>query len=70
MNDLDFVLSDKFFEYTEEMKAVHEELKVHEIELKDFYQKHKEKTAGLKEKAVEIQAEWDKHKEDASAPSE
>jgi len=69
MNDLDFVLSDKFFEYTEEMKAVHEELKVHEIELKDFYQKHKEKTSGLKEKAAEIQAEWDQHKEDASAPS-
>lgn len=66
MNDLDFVLSDKFFEYTEKMKAIHEELKVHETELKEFYQKHKDKTAGLKEAAQELQEEWDQHKKDAA----
>ena len=65
MTDLDFVLSDKFFEYTEKMKVVYDELKVHEIELKEFYQNHKEKTVGLEEKAAEIQADWDKHKSDA-----
>ena len=69
MNDLDFVLSDKFFEYTEEMKAIHEELKVHEAELKEFYQQHKENTASLKEKAEEIQAKWDQHKKDAVSDS-
>lgn len=64
MNDLDFVLTDKFFEYSEKMKTIHEELKVHEAELKAFYQEHKDKTSGLKQEAADLQVEWVQYKED------
>lgn len=65
MSDLDYVLSDKFFEYTGKMKEIHEKLKVHEVELKDFYQKHREKTSELKKEAADLHAEWIEWKKEA-----
>ena len=59
MEELDFMLSDKFFEFSDKLKEVHAKIKAEKDKMKELYAAHKKLVDDLKAEAATAMKEFE-----------